>query len=260
MPINDTDKPFVAATVAFLGKTPSAIHGSDEDEKLVEILKESHGIPFAAIVRPFPGYGNSLKSKYDKMLVMARAKCLLNGSNVQYLDNDGINLRNQVWDHAMQQAILHVVRCTMLSSSIDSVRILLDEKTMTKHRRNLFTEMIYRMGSNVRKYLEWLKQVDPEKISQYESHIKFSANSTSVHWSDDSDVFRSEFGLKLADRLARKMYRQLENEGQTGIESILRNAGFEDFLLDITDLVTRPLNQRIIDAWKRDTGLPEPRM
>ena len=95
---------------------------------------------------------------------------------------------------------------------------------------------------------------------QHVDRIKFSATSTTVHWSDDADAFKSEFGLKLVDRLARKMYRQLLNGSQTGIEHSLHNAGFDDFLLDITRLVTRPLNQRAIDAWKSDTGLPEPRI
>ena len=265
MPTKDSDKPFVTATVAFFEKTPHAIPGSDEDEKLVKILRESNAIPFLAIVKPFPGYGNSLKSKYDKMLVMARAKRLLNGSEVPDLDKDGINLRNEVWDHAMVQSILHAIRCAMYGGSIDSVRILLDERTMTKLRRELFTQMIYQLGSNIREYLERLKKArfrrdDQEIISKHVGRIKFSALSTTLHWSDDSARFRSQFALKLADRLARKMYRQLLNTSLIGIEHSLRNAGFEDFLHDITHLVTSPLSQKAIGAWKRDTGLPEPTM
>jgi len=260
MPTEDNDKPFVAAIVAFFEKTPPAICGSDKDDKLVEILRESNAIPFLAIVKPFPGYGSSLKSKYDKMLVMAHAKRLLDGSTVPYIDKDRINLRNQVWDHTMLQGILHVVTCAMYSGSIDSVQILLDEKTMTTARRKIFTDMITSLGANLKVYLERLGQDGGEDMSQHVDRIEFSALSTAVHWSDDSDEFRSEFALKLADRLARKMYRQLLNTSQTGIEHSLRNAGFEDFLHDITHVVTRPLSQRAIDAWKRDTGLPEPRM
>lgn len=73
-------------------------------------------------------------------------------------------------------------------------------------------------------------------------------------------MVQSEFGLKLADRFARKMYQQSEKRGQTGFDSILQNAGFRDFTVDITKLVIRPLNKNMIDAWKSETGLPEPQV
>jgi hypothetical protein len=96
-------------------------------------------------------------------------------------------------------------------------------------------------------------------MSLYESRIQFRAETTVIHWSDDTEEFRSEFGLKLADRFARKMYQQLEESGKVGIEQKLKAAGFEDFVLDITGIVTR-FDQRLVDNFMRNTGLPEPRI
>jgi hypothetical protein len=79
MPVNDDDKPLVAATVTFLDKTPAAVRGSDEDETLISIFKDLNVIPFAATVKPFPGYGKVLKGKHDKIQVMARV--LFSGLN-----------------------------------------------------------------------------------------------------------------------------------------------------------------------------------
>lgn len=173
MPINDNDKPFVAATVTFLGEPPDAIYGSDEDGKLVEILKNSNGIPFAANVRPFPGYGHSLKSKYGKIMTMARAKCLLNRSVVRYPDKDGINLHNEVWEFAMLQSIAHVVMNTVLeSSSIDNIRIVFDQKTITKNRRDYFDQIIHRIGTDLREYLETFRQKYPKNaVSFYKDRV-----------------------------------------------------------------------------------------
>jgi hypothetical protein len=160
----------------------------------------------------------------------------------------------------MLQAIVHVVNETIFSSTINSIQILLDEKTMTKATRSLFTEVLLRIGPGSKEYMEGLKYLDPEKVSEYIGRIKFSRESTTIHWSDESKDYQSEFGLKLADRFARKMYRQLKDGDQTGIMSKLLNAGFNDCVIDITEIVTRPVNRRMIENWKRNTGLPEPQI
>ena len=259
MPVNDEDKPFVAATVTFIEKTPIAVKGSNDDKILVSIFKDQAVIPFAAVVNPFPGFGKALKYKHDKMQVMARATRLVTGANSEYIDPTGVNLRNFVWSHAMLQAVVHAIRSTMFTTAIDSLRIVLDEKTMTHPMRRLFTETVQRMGTSVREFLKKHARLDPVNMSLYKSRVQFSADTTVINWSDDAEEFRSVFGLKLADRFAHKVYQQLENAERLGIEQNLREAGFKDFLLDITRIVTR-FDQRLVDNFRRNTGLPEPRV
>jgi hypothetical protein len=257
--MKDEDKPFVAATVTFLDKMPKSITGSDDDERLVALFKEQGAIPFAAAVNPHSGFGNALKYKHDKTQVMARVTRLVTGANSKYLDSTGVNLGNLVWSHAMLQAIVHSVRSTMLFSPIHSLQILLDEKTMTKPMRRLFTETLSRMGTSVSKFLRSHAHLDPERMSLYENRIQFSDETTAINWSDDAEEYRSEFGLKIADRLARKVYQQIEGNLEDGIVQKLKTAGFEDFFLDITKVVTR-FDQRLVERFKRNTGLPEPRI
>lgn len=261
MPIKDSDKPFVACTVAFLGKLPDTIQSFDADNKIADILKKTNGIPFAAVVNPFPGYHQNLMTKYNTIETMARAKCLLDGSNIQYPDRDGFNLSNEVWDSAMSQTIPHAVMHTVLGGCIiDDMRIIFDEKSMSKRRRNLFEQSIHKIGTYLKEYLETFEQkYPPNEVCVYKNCIRFSAESISVHWSNDANLLNCESGLKLVHRFAQKMYRQLVKEDQTGFEANLRNAGFKDVVLDITKLIIRPLNKNIIDDWKIDTGLPEPK-
>lgn len=258
MPLNDTDGPFVAATVSFLGEPPNVMRDSNKDETLVSIFKNLNAVPFAAIVKPFLGYKKALKNKYDKMQVMARATALVMGSSSQSLDQAGLTPRNIVWTHAMTQAIVNAVGSIMFDSDINSVRILLDEKTLSHSMRLLFSQTLLQMGTNFREFLTYYRQLNPAKMFQYKNNIQFSAANTSINWSDDSGQFRSEFGLKLAHRLASKTYHQLKDSGKKGIETKLRDAGFEDFIKDITDIVTN-LDQRLIDNFRQNTGLPEPR-
>jgi hypothetical protein len=262
MPIKDADGPFIASTVGFLGAPPGAIQWGDNDDKIVEILKKTNSIPLAAVVNPFPGYHHSLMAKFNKIKTMIRAKCLLDGSNVQYPDRDDINLPNEVWQRAMEQAIAHAVISAVLGGwIIDSIRIIFDGKSMNKKRRILFEKSLDQIGKTLREYLgPFEKKYPPKAVSVYKDRIRLLAGSISVYWGDESNPSQCEFGLKLADNFARKMYHQLINQDQAGFETSFRKAGFKDIVLDITELVIRPLDKNIIDRWKRDTGLPEPQV
>ncbi len=249
MPLNDNDKPFVAAIVALVDKKPAEV-----DKKLFEILKGLNAIPFAAIVQPFPGYGKLVKAKYDKMQVMARATRLKTGAS----GPDELNVRNVVWSFAMAQAIGHAVLSTIFTTSIDDVQILLDEKSMRSSERALFTGTVKNnMDGVITDILGSISLLNPGVISEWKNRVQFSAKTTSINWSDESEKFKSEFGLKLADRLSRKLYRS-QTSRPANTETILRDAGFDDSVMDITEVITR-LDQRIIDNFKRNTGLPEPR-
>jgi len=242
MPLHDDDKPFVAASVTVLDKKPVKV-----EKRLFEVLQELSAVPFAAIVQPFPGFGNMIKTKFDKMDVMARAVRIVTGAPEPKKLND----RDIVWAHAMGQAIIHAVRVSTLTTPIEELQILLDQKSMKPHERSLFKEAIKGyMLSTIRMILEG---VSPE----WESRLRFTAGTTSIHWSDESAEFEGEFGLKLADRLSRKIYR-LQTDNSTGVRSVLANAGFEDSVIDVTQVLTR-LDQRVVDNFRRITGLPEPR-
>jgi hypothetical protein len=261
MPVSDSDKLFVAATVASL-KEPTLIAGSDNDEKMVEIFSNLNILPFAAIVKPFPGYGAALKAKRDKIHVMARATRLFAGANVTHLDErtlaQGFDLRNTVWGFAMVQAIAQAVLNTLFSSSIDAIHVILDRKTMLPSMRQFFNELITkRIAVGTRQILKSLLPLDPPAVSEWENRVKFSFQTTSVSWSDDSEELGQQFGLRLADRFARKVY-QARITGQPSIEAILEAAGFEGTVCDISELVTR-LDQRLAEDFKKTTGLPEPK-
>jgi len=128
---------------------------------------------------------------------------------------------------------------------------------MTPSMRSLFKEMVInKMGVGTRNYLASLLPLNPNVISQWESRARFTAETTSFNWSDDLEEPEGLFGLKLADRFARKIY-QAQIACQPGIEAMLTDAGFKNFVVDISKVVTR-LDQRVVDNFKRNTGLPEP--
>ena len=262
MPADDADKPFVAATVAVLDKSPVLVRGSDDDEKMIEIFASLNIIPFAAIVKPYQGYGKVLKAKYDKIHAMARATRLVTGARAPYLDEktlrEGFDLRNTVWGHAMLQAIVNAVLSTLFTNSVDAVQVILDRKTMTPSMRLFFKEMIVnRIGEGTKQFLRNFIPMNPTIVSEWEDRVRFSSKTTVFSWSDESEELEKQFGLRLADRFARKVY-QAQITRQPGIEATLKAAGFEGFVRDISELVTR-LDERLFDNFRKTTGLPEPR-
>jgi len=262
MPVNDNDKPFVAATVAVLNNTPVFIKGSNDNNIMIDIFKDLNVMPFAAVVKPFYGYGEAMKLKYKKINVMARATRLVTGVNARYFDSKaleyGYDLRNMVWSHAMLQAIAHSVLNKVFTNKIDSVKIILDRKTMMPSMRVFFKEMIInQMGVGTQQFIRSFYPLNRNLVSRWEGNINFSAESTSFSWSDDSTALEKQFGLKLADRLARKIYKDYIDNTNTFI-NMLKNSGFKNFIVDITNAVSQ-LDPRIIDNFKKNTGLPEPR-
>lgn len=263
MPIDDLDKPFVAATVSVLGDPPVLVRGSDDDQKMAEIFAKLNIVPFAAVVKPYPGYGNDLNAKYDKINVMARATRLTTGASAPYLDDrelrEGFDLRNTVWAHAMVQAISNAVLSTLFTNPVEAVRVILDQKTMTPSMRQFFREVIvHRIGEGTKQFLRNFRPANSTVVLEWEDRVQFSSKTTMFSWSDESDVLEQQFGLRLADRFARKIY-QAQIADRPGIVAILEAAGFEDFVNDISGLVTR-LDARLVNNFKKKTGLPEPKL
>lgn len=263
MPVDDADKPFVAATVAVLDNPPVIVPGSDDDEKMVEIFTSLSIIPFAAIVTPYPGYGRALKAKYDKIQTMARATRLVTRARASYLDEkmlkEGFDLRNTIWGHAMVQSVARAVLNTVFTISVNAVEVILDRKTMTQSIRQFFKEFIVNgLGEGTRQSLRSILPLNQTVISEWEGRVRFSSKTTGFRWSDESEELEKQFGLRLADRFARKVY-QGRIARKPGIEERLKAAGFESFVEDITESVTR-IDPRLVEKFREITGLPEPQV
>ena len=251
MPLNDDDNPFVAAAVAVLDRKSWPVNVK---KNIFEVLKGLNALPSAAIVKPFPGYSKLVKTKYDKLQVMAQATRLVTGAS----SPGDFSVRNTIWSHAMIQAVGQTVLRTIFTGSIEGIQILLDEKTMRSPERSLFTgTVINHMEVGIKEILARIKPLNQDVIVEWENRVLFSAENISINWSDESEEFRSEFGLNLAHRLSQRLYGSVTGRA-TDVGPILRAAGFDDPMIDITGIISR-LDQRIIDNFRRNTGLPEPR-
>jgi hypothetical protein len=202
MPTQDGKQPFVAATLAVLGELPAMPKYSGTRPWLLRQFRQLNVMPHVAFVMPAAGYAARLHSKFDKMNVMARTRRLLDGANAKYLNEDGLNPRNFVWIHCMQQALVAATAKTVLLGPIDGILIHLDQKSMKAGERALFAKCISRTVTNLR---EELQKLTGQKFSTVAlQNLRCCKTQPQLTWSDNvlSPSPCQVTGLILADRLA----------------------------------------------------------
>lgn len=238
---------FVAATVAVLGNPPQIDYKASRNLSwLINEMKDKDMIPGIAFIKPVPDYGNSIKKKMDKGRVMA-----------QYTHQEEIiSLRNYVWVYCMIQAIGKSLIKAILKDQIDGIEIILDEKSFAKPTRYFFKHFILNINDYLKNTFSDVQSIFPEIINVLSSRVNFSQNQISLCWSDEIDSSIPSDGLILAHNLASKYRKGLLRSDNPVIKSQLGKAGFKDIDFNFTEKITT-IDPRVIENWKRNTGLPE---
>jgi hypothetical protein len=260
MPLDDNGDVFVTATVSILGDHPSINEPNGHLRWLIDQLKELHAIPFIAFIKPTPGYGNRIKQKLDKTNTMARMTRLMTGANSQYLTQEGIPLRNHIWNHCMSLSIaMATFNGGIIREHIDKVDILLDQKPMRDPSTNLLKNLIQKAPPTLWEVLQQAKlRFDPQQVKKFESRLKFSQD-ISLAWSDEIHNPSSKGGLDLAHYLANHYHKGLKKSNNPAIRLLLSQSGFQNVDIDLTDRITS-IDPRAIKNWEINTGLREPKV
>lgn len=258
MPISDNDGVFVAATVSTIDSSPDLKEIDGRIKWLAERLKHLSATPFIIYVKPFAGYERAIKSKMEKMSIMARMTRLMTGANSQYITEKGIPVRNFIWTQCMDQAIAHAILTKISTTKVDQIEIILDQKTMMQQTREFFQDRVKSVEKYLRNSLNWAKAFDREKAELLTSHVAFSSHKIKLSWSDDPDTDDAKGGLVLAHYLATHFQQDMAQNRIPRIVEALSKEGFENFSLDLTNLITKPVSRKAITSWERNTGLKEP--
>ncbi len=258
MPLDDNGDVFVTATVSILGDHPSINNPNGHLQWLIDQLKTLQAIPFVAFIKPIPGYGDRIKQKLGKINIMARMTRLMTGANSQYLTQEGIPLRNHIWNHCMSLSIaLATFNGGIIREHIDKVDILLDQKTMLDPSRNLFKNVVQKAPRTLWEVLEQAKRINPQQVNKFESRLKFSQDTISLAWTDEIDNSSSRGGLHLAHYLASHYHKGLKRSNNPAIKLLLSQSGFQNTDMELTDRITS-IDPRAIKDWEINTGLREP--
>ena len=251
MPVDDADGVFCAAVLTTQISSIRLEERSGHAEDIALNLKGLKCLPQVVFVKPRDGYGELLHSKMSKMNTMARASRLVTGSH-EYLPGSAHNYQNLIWIRCMAICVVRaVVRCAELSP-INSVRVILDEKTLPQLSRRMFEDRVRCLRDDI---------LGPNVSAASEDrpgnvvprNIRFARDQVSITWSSPD----TDDGLYLAHRLSRLAKTAIEKSTQP---DFARGLGMEqeDLFYDATPDVIRAISKGSIERWKRRTGLPEP--
>jgi hypothetical protein len=257
MPISDNSGPFLAATVFLRASTPALSKWEGRRPWLIEQLQCLGASPQVAVVRPTKGYSKNLQAKLCKMDTMARFRRMADGANEKYLNVNGLGWRNYIWNFCMNQAIVRAIAASVFSENVESVRVHLDQKTLTTPERNHFRKGLSNVVPQFREILA--KFPNHKHVQAALRNWKNCADEPHITWSDEFSSPEFETGLKLAHYLAKYAGESLRKDPAAQVLDWLEDAGFRSAFGDVTDSLLAPLKPETVEEWKRATGLPEPR-
>ncbi len=247
MPLKDDDQVFVVAAVSLIGSHPDAEAHVGRAEWVHSRLKHIKATPHCCYVQPGPGYAELISSKFEKMDLMARTTCLLNGANTEYLPSrGGLPFRNTIWVQGMQSMLQGPLLDAVMCGPITSVDLYLDQKTMASETRALFQAQLDNLKSDLLDAVHTLARLSPRRAKDIIANTRF--DSINIHWSDDIETTDCDHGLKLAHYVASLTYQDLLTGRQT-FTKLIEGDGHQRFMRNITPLLTRPLHDDTIRAW-----------
>lgn len=255
MPTVEGQGVFLAATVSVCGELPGIRHFDGHRSSLLKQLDEFEAFPFVGYVIPESGYGSQFEAKFQRMNLMARASRLVNGSNSHYLNPEGLRPRNMVWSYCMVTALAGAVAKMVFRESVQTIRVHLDQKSMSRADRALFNGTIARLVPNLRSLLA---EAGSEPTARSALQAIQDCREATVTWSDEIECPSLKTGLALADSLARHSGKSIKRGAEGAHLMWLRSPKWETSSMNMTKLVLRPLQMRTISQWKTQTGLPEP--
>lgn len=258
MPIDDSTDLFLTASVGVVNQHISFDKKSGHKNWLIDRLKQFNSIPFITFILPKKGYGNIVKAKFDKINTMARYTRLITGRNTHYLDEDGLRIPNFIWSFCMLKSIGNVILNAVDQQEINKIQIFIDDKSFSKPSKMFFINSLFRQLNIMIDSITKLKGYFPSQTNRLLERINKIEGETSLYWRDESDASPAKEGLEIAHYLAYHFRKDFRKKTKTCISKLLTESKYDYFQMDVTELLIQPINEKTIEDWKKNTGLPEP--
>lgn len=256
MPASDRDAPFVAALLVARNAIAEVGRRSRSVNWLVCTIRALELRPSIAYVKPRPGFAKTWAAKTDLMDTMARARRLVTGRH-DYLPQAGIPRRNHVWIRATQQALLQSTLSSLFVGPVVEVTLVLDRKTMANETERFMRDRVDALIPLVKDQLLRLRSAHPKYAAQIDRyHENLQTTCIKFEWGSPE----KQAGLWLSHHLARLTHRELMGQNKKSLFDALTRDGHRHFCRDVTDSLLRPVTDEAIERWKRDTGLPVPKI
>ena len=259
MPLEKENNIFVAAGIGTFGNYPNFEEKKGYKSWLVSEIKKHTAIPFVSFINPTEEYKKKIKSQFDKIELMAQVTLHTTGRNKKYISPEGLERRNIIWIHTVNNCIGNVILNATVLQSIDELYIYIDQKTLKPTSLNLLLNQIERKIINMHNSLEKMMLENPNFISFIKSRLNWNKNTIKVQWSNEPESSKAVKGLELAHYLSYHFNKDFKkNNKNNSIQNYLTKAGYGYISCETTDLLLREINEDSIKDWEKNTRLKRP--
>jgi len=260
VPKDDLDAPFVAAVLAAnceirADEIASEYHKLGSADWLVREIVGKSLMPLVVYVKPHKGFGEALSRKYQKMEAMARDRKRTTGKHA-YLPPKGFNTGNLIWSHAMKQAIGLAIFNGLLDGSVDAIHAVLHTRTLESKTEKMFIDQVLASAIQIKDTLEAHRSARAKAMELLLVRLNLPPKAIDCRLASVNDVP----ALWLPHHLARLARKALITGATQSIFQLLATEGFNSAALDLTPFLLAPINEDAIARYKKDTGLPEPKI
>lgn len=142
---------------------------------------------------------------------------------------------------------------------MDNISIVVDEMALADGTRMLIEDTINkRLPDSLSEVFREAEKLYGDKVRTFMANSRFEENIQLEFGRAESEEQATD-GLHLAHYLASLYRKQRAKKRKLTIKLQLEEYGHQNFIKNITNILTDPIATESINRWKRNTGLPEPR-
>lgn len=255
MPFNLEKNIFAAAGVGTFNNYPIFDGKKGYKTWLVGQLNKHKAIPYISFIEPNEEYINTIKQRFNDIEQMAQTTLETTGNNKKYFSAYGLDQRNMIWMHTINNCIGQIILNSTIAENIDEITIYLDQKTLKTTSLNLFTNQIIRKLLIINGSLDKIHNIPKSFINFVRSRLNWQADKVRIVWSNEPEALPATFGLELAHYLGYHFCKDYKKkETPKSLHNLLINAGYLNFYNKTNSLLTKEIDEKPIQDWEKNTG------
>ena len=256
MPLGNETEVFLAAGVGVFDDYPLYEKREGYKDWLVNQLKKHNAIPYISYLNPDEKFKKILQNRLEEINKLGKLSLTKTGNNKKYFSEHGLEKRNLIWLHTVDNCILQIILRAAIFKPINELIIYVDQKSLKNTSLNFFEYLIKHIRKGMTDTLTRGSGVGQPFDKEVLSNLNWNPNDIRLIWSNHIEAVPASCGLELAHYLgyhfSKDFYKQTV---QNSIMNLLSLAGFYSFSGEINSLWLREIDEETIKKWEDNTGL-----
>jgi len=256
MPIKIETEIFLAAGIGVFDDYP--IYEKREGHKvwLVNQLKRHNAIPYISYLNPDEKFKISLQNKLDEIDKLGTQSLTRNGNNKKYFSAYGLERRNLIWIHTVDNCILQIILRAATFKPVHELVIYVDQKSLSDTSLNFIKYLIKHILDGMTYTFTRGSGVGQDFDKQILSNLNLNPDHIRLIWSNEIESLPASCGLELVHYLGYHFSKDFNTQSRkSSIMNLLSSAGFLSFSGEINSFWLRDIDEKTIRDWERNTGL-----